>query len=155
MSLSISFHSELQKSIFLWLQVNCNLTIEEKCAHIKSLLINANLDAATLLHYAAVGFISNEALMVNTNLSNENLMLLIKGTKEFTQRIAHKQKSSFGGRGKAQKYVISKVEIQKIWASGKYKSRDLCAEQECAALKLSFSTARKALRNTPDPLANS
>lgn len=42
-------------------------------------------------------------------------------------------------------------QIQAIWASGKYSSRDICAEQECAALGMSFSTARKALRGTPDP----
>ena len=41
--------------------------------------------------------------------------------------------------------------IRAIWQSGKYSSRDLCAEQECAALEMSFSTARKALRNAPDP----
>lgn len=41
--------------------------------------------------------------------------------------------------------------IRTIWASGKYTSRDLCAEQECSALGMSFSVARKALRNTPDP----
>jgi len=41
--------------------------------------------------------------------------------------------------------------IRDIWASGKYSSRDVCAEQECAALGMSFSTARKALRNTPSP----
>lgn len=39
--------------------------------------------------------------------------------------------------------------IREIWACGKYTSRDICAEQECAALNMSFSTARKALRNTP------
>lgn len=38
-----------------------------------------------------------------------------------------------------------------IWASGKYTSRDICAEQECAALDMSFSTARKALRGMPEP----
>lgn len=42
-------------------------------------------------------------------------------------------------------------QICDAWASGKYSSRDLCAEQECAALEMSFSTARKALRNTPNP----
>lgn len=42
-------------------------------------------------------------------------------------------------------------QIREMWASGKYSSRDLCAEQECAALTMSFSTARKALRGTPDP----
>lgn len=41
--------------------------------------------------------------------------------------------------------------IREAWASGKFKSRDICAEQECAALEMSFSAARKALRNTPDP----
>ena len=41
--------------------------------------------------------------------------------------------------------------IREIWASGKYTSRDICVEQECAALGMSFSTARKALRNAPKP----
>lgn len=42
-------------------------------------------------------------------------------------------------------------QIRDIWSSGKYRSRDICAEQECAALGVSFSSARKALRGTPDP----
>jgi len=42
-------------------------------------------------------------------------------------------------------------QMREIWASGKYSSRDLCAEQECAALGMSFSAARKALINTPRP----
>lgn len=41
--------------------------------------------------------------------------------------------------------------IRAAWASGKYTSRDVCAEQECAGLNMSFSAARKALRNTSDP----
>lgn len=41
--------------------------------------------------------------------------------------------------------------IRREWASGKYTSRDICAEQESGALGMSFSAARKALRNTPDP----
>ena len=41
--------------------------------------------------------------------------------------------------------------IREAWASGKYTSRDVCAEQECGGLEISFSTARKALRNTPNP----
>jgi len=41
--------------------------------------------------------------------------------------------------------------IREIWASGKYTSRDLCAEEEGRALGMSFSAARKALRNTPNP----
>jgi len=44
-----------------------------------------------------------------------------------------------------------KMQIREIWMSGKYSSRDICAEQECAALGMSFSAARKALRGTPGP----
>lgn len=42
-------------------------------------------------------------------------------------------------------------QIRAIWATGKYTNRDRCAEEECGALDMSFSAARKALRNTPDP----
>lgn len=43
------------------------------------------------------------------------------------------------------------AQIREIWATGKYLSRDRCAEEECAALDMSFAAARKALRNTPAP----
>jgi hypothetical protein len=46
---------------------------------------------------------------------------------------------------------VKRAQIQMLWASGKYDSRDICAEQECAALGMSFSTARKALRGAPKP----
>lgn len=42
-------------------------------------------------------------------------------------------------------------QIREIWATGKYSSRDRCAEEECAALGMSYSAARRALQNTPDP----
>jgi hypothetical protein len=42
--------------------------------------------------------------------------------------------------------------IREIWATGKYSSRDICADEECAALGMSFSAARKALRNAPKPV---
>lgn len=87
MSLSIPFHSELQKEITLWLQANRNLTIEEKVVHIKNLLISANLDAATILHYAAIGFIGNDVLMVNANKLPENLMLAANIAKAIGERL--------------------------------------------------------------------
>lgn len=45
----------------------------------------------------------------------------------------------------------AKEKIRSIWASGKYSSRSICAEQECGALGISYDTARKALINTPNP----
>lgn len=49
-----------------------------------------------------------------------------------------------GSRSKAE-------QIRKVWATGNFKSRDACADQEGAALGMSPSTARKALRGTPNP----
>jgi hypothetical protein len=42
-------------------------------------------------------------------------------------------------------------QIRKSWFSGKYKTRDQCADQEHGRLKMTYSTARKALRKTPNP----
>lgn len=42
-------------------------------------------------------------------------------------------------------------QIRAIWASGKYSAKDVCAEQECAALNMSFKAARRALINAPKP----
>jgi hypothetical protein len=41
--------------------------------------------------------------------------------------------------------------IREAWASGRYASRDLCAQEEHFLLDMSFKTARAALRNTPPP----
>lgn len=41
--------------------------------------------------------------------------------------------------------------IREIWASGKYSSKNICAEQECAGLNMSFKTARNALNGEPNP----
>lgn len=43
------------------------------------------------------------------------------------------------------------AEIRRLWQTGKYSSRDRCAEEECAGLDMSFSSARKALRNESEP----
>jgi hypothetical protein len=71
------------------------------------------------------------------------------GSPEWRSQIARKAANARhdqpgGSRDKQQ-------QIREIWASGKYSSRDICAEQECAALDMSFTAARKALRNTPEP----
>lgn len=49
-----------------------------------------------------------------------------------------------GSRDKKQK-------IRDIWASGKYKTKVLCAEEEYVALEVSFDKARRDLIGTPDP----
>lgn len=42
-------------------------------------------------------------------------------------------------------------QIRAIWATGKYESRERCAEEECGALGMSFKAARKALIGTANP----
>ncbi|WP_150047414.1 hypothetical protein [Methylomonas rhizoryzae] len=75
-----------------------------------------------------------------TVISSESDVLSIIGKSG-----AEKRHNAPGGSRDKQK------QIQDIWATGKYTSRDRCAEEECGALGMSFSSARKALKKTPDP----
>lgn len=65
--------------------------------------------------------------------------------KQLAKEAAHSRHNRPGGSRDKKK------QIRRIWATGKYTSRDRCAEEECAALGMSYSAARKALINTPDP----
>ena len=67
-------------------------------------------------------------------------------SSESGRRAANVRHSAPGGAREKQQ------SIRNSWASGKYSSRDLCAEEECRALGMSLSAARKALRNTPEPI---
>lgn len=89
-----------------------------------------------------------------------DLLLKVQGTLMRREGVIHGRKvgSTIAGRKAADAKHASpggsrdkRDHIRKIWASGKYSSRDICAEQECAALEISYSTARKHLRGTPDP----
>jgi hypothetical protein len=68
----------------------------------------------------------------------------IKKTSNATKAANAKHNMPGGSRSKQEK-------ICALWASGNYKSRDFCAEQEWEGLQMSISAARKALRNTPEP----
>lgn len=48
-------------------------------------------------------------------------------------------------------FAAKKEKIQKIWLSGKYDTKAICAEEEYSSLGMSFDTARKALNNLPKP----
>jgi hypothetical protein len=80
----------------------------------------------------------------NHGLSSDPDQASSNARTELARRAANARHSKPGGSRE------KREAIRAIWASGKYSSRDLCAEQECAALEMSPSTARKALRNTPD-----
>lgn len=71
------------------------------------------------------------------------------GTRDWRRQTARKAANARhnkpGGSRDKQK------QIREMWATGKYSSRNICAEEECAALGMSYSAARNALKNIPDP----
>jgi hypothetical protein len=44
-----------------------------------------------------------------------------------------------------------RAELRRVWATGRYSSRDVCAEQECGAFGVAVRVARNWLKGTPDP----
>ena len=48
-------------------------------------------------------------------------------------------------------YTEKRDKVRAAWASGRYSSRDECARKKHVALGISLSTARRALKGTPDP----
>jgi hypothetical protein len=96
------------------------------------------------LNYAKIAVEAlNKGLRVGGELIAHDMKTRAKELGKKAAEIRHGKPG--GSREKAN-------EMRLLWASGKYLSRDICAEQESGALGLSFSTARKALRNTPDPI---
>jgi len=76
----------------------------------------------------------------------------LRQAESYRERTAAKARKAVDAKHGAPGGSRSKREaIKEAWASGKYDNRDRCAEEECGALGISFSTARKALRNTPSP----
>lgn len=91
-----------------------------------------------------------EMYSASKNLAAGKLLLgIIQGEKH--QKIAQAKLAATARHSKPGGSRDKKQKIRELWASGKYTTRDICAEQECAALGMSFSAARRALRNIPDP----
>ena len=87
-----------------------------------------------------------ESVLHGTPVSLDGLVI---GTPEWrsetARRAANARHAQPGGSRDKQQRICA------IWAMDKYKSRVQCAEQEHEKLGMSYSTARKALTNTPDP----
>jgi hypothetical protein len=60
-------------------------------------------------------------------------------------------KASIAGHSKPGGSKEKRALIQESWATGNFKSRAICADEQSAAFGMSPDTARKALINTPDP----
>lgn len=153
----IPWHSDLDRNIGLFLAENRDMSSEERLIGVYMRILRANLDAETLLHYAACMFVLRDGMAVEANKLPQILFSIVKSTKGVADHIVREQKSKAGkaaadaGHSKPGKSREKQDAIRDAWASGKYSNRDLCAEQECAALNMAFGTARRALRNTPEP----
>jgi hypothetical protein len=90
-----------------------------------------------------------DAVRIIGNLAEENRRSKTEAMKEARQYLAkHAAEARHSKEGGSRS---KRESIRQIWATGKYSSRDICAEQECLALGMSFSTARRALRGMPKP----
>lgn len=121
-----------------------------KTAHGVSFKTEALIDSHSfkypVLNHVMFNLIEELDAIANFDPSKHMSAVILKEAQRLTQKRAAEAKHS-GPTGKRS----AKERIREIWASGKYRSRSICAEQECAALDMSFDTARKALRGTPDP----
>lgn len=145
--LAVSFDSEQEKQVYEWLATNADLTPKEKVSSLAALLKTFPHEA---LIYVAVGAILNFQGHSQLHAAAHDARILDR------KAIAANRKASsiHAANARHDKPGASRGkqdQIKEIWASGKYTTRDICAEQECAALDMSFSAARKALRNTPEP----
>lgn len=157
MSEVIPWHSDLDRDIGMFLAENRDIPFSERLTGVYVCILRANLDAKTLLHYAACMFIARDMMLVDAQNFPNVLFSTMKQTKEVSDHIAKEQKSKAGRaaadalHSKPGNSRDKQEAIRTAWASGKYSSRDICAEEESRAIGMSFSTARKALRGTPKP----
>ncbi len=79
------------------------------------------------------------------NLSDGGSSATEVGTPEWRKKTAKAAAEALHGKPGGSR--DKKRQIQEIWASGKFTTKQLCAEQECAALGMSFDAARRALVN--------
>jgi hypothetical protein len=112
----------------------------EKLVHMQSQLIDELEFRYNVIHDAG----ELQLTLKSLGAAFDEKLTRYKVTKRARNAVNIRHSKPDGSRAKAQA-------IRDIWATGKYTSRDICAEQECANLNISFSTARKALRNTPEP----
>ncbi len=122
------------KNSYKWLSQESVRVLDKSVLDVDELATQAN-NALDLSEHHLVERLSAEAALIESKES---------AVRRATQAADARHNKPGGAR-------VKRLQIQRIWASGKYSSRDRCAEEECGALDMSFATARKALRNIPNP----
>ncbi len=95
----------------------------------------------------------NDAKSYTKNLEDSHVAHI--ETMEWAKTLPSKTRSASASVAANKRHEPARArreEIQAIWATGKYISRDICAEEEYSAIGfLSYKAARNALTNTPAP----
>lgn len=156
------FHSDFHREAALWLKNNRHLSPEERINEVVMLMFKHDmikLDLGFLLHYAASCFITLDAWdKFSHDQFPEILSVVAAKNIKSGKDIANHQKAKKAVNARHDKPGGSRdkaAQIRAIWATGKYTTRDICAEEEYQSLGYkSFGAARRALQNTPDPEKN-
>ncbi len=94
---------------------------------------------------------------VNAQTINDDRGVGVKGAWDTIEKIRRDVASDLGRNAAMARHSQpggshdKRDMIRKIWAEGRYSTRDMCAEKEHGKLHVSFSTARAHLKGTPDP----
>jgi hypothetical protein len=158
-AIALRAHSALEKfspEQLANLYATCEVVIEQQ-----NLLLE-NLTRQNLKLLKAVGIQIKEMPEVTQAEVNEvDGLMSLEESLEKVRQLGHVE-ASYKGHNRAKQAVEAKhnkpggsrerqAKVREAWASGKYSSKDRCAEEECGALGMSFASARKALRNQPEP----
>lgn len=122
-----------------------NMSFNHRLDEVKKTIKHLPLDK--LLHHAAMSFMALDEMTANSLELPKNIKGIEKllNTEKAKKAVNARHDKPGGSRDKA-------AQIRAIWATGKYTTRDICAEEEYQSLGYkSFGAARRALQNTADP----
>ena len=150
MDFDIDFSSELFQKLHAEL-VSENYSYEQLLAYavMKTIHLKRTFEMVEGVRVETISLLKDAIKETEKRIDNYEVIVFESGMDYRKRKVASAGANALhnkaGGSRENRKIIIA------AWASGKYKSRDMCAEQEASALGISFSTARRALRNTPDP----
>jgi hypothetical protein len=104
-----------------------------------------------MIHSEDEGLDSIQEILNMQPVNALTLVHLVRLERENAAKLELKLRAQKGAEAHHREHRNNAEKMRAIWAEGKYTSRDRCAIEECEALGMSYDTARRALRRTPQP----
>jgi hypothetical protein len=104
-----------------------------------------------MIHSEDEGLNSIQDVLEMQPVNALTLAHLVRLERESAAKLELKLRAIKGAEARHSEHRKNAEKMREIWAQGNFDTKDKCAEQECDALGMSFSSARKALRGAPDP----